>query len=180
MVTVATWAASFYRSSKYLPTELFLTLFCAMYLYILRECRRSQLPLSRIAGRILWTAPGLYYLASLAILAGHSIALLVFLLCLTVVGVGFSVRSNSDRRLGFWLAAFVPLLLWCNSHASRAWLTPGLAAVCGVYVIHLLGHYEALRRRFNEFDLAAVVALHLNGLGAYGAAYLLINAVTPT
>jgi uncharacterized membrane protein len=179
VVTVATWAASFYRSSKYLPTELFLTLFCAMYLYILRECRRSQLPLSRIAGRILWTAPGLYYLASLAILAGHSIALLVFLLCLTVVGVGFSVRSNSDRRLGFWFAAFVPLLLWCNSHASRAWLTPGLAAVCGVYVIHLLGHYEALRRRPNEFDLAAVVALHLNGLGAYGAAYLLINAVNP-
>src|SRR4029453_18599758 len=50
---------------------------------------------------------------------------------------------------------------------------------CGVYVIHLLGHYEALRRRPSGFDLAGVAALHLNGLGAYGAAYLLINAVNP-
>jgi uncharacterized membrane protein len=179
VLTVASWAGNFYRSSKYLPTELFLTLFCAMYLYILRECRRSQLPLARVAERILWTAPALYYLASLAILSGHSAALLVFLLCLSVVGVGFSVHSNSDRRLGFWLAAFVPLLLWCDSHAGRAWLIPGLASVCGAYLIHLLGHYEALRRRPGDFDLAAVVTLHLNGLGAYGAAYLLINAVYP-
>jgi uncharacterized membrane protein len=51
--------------------------------------------------------------------------------------------------------------------------------VCGVYIIHLLGHYEALRRRPSGFDLAGVAALHLNGLGAYGAAYLLINAVNP-
>src|SRR5262249_25968759 len=112
VLTVASWADRFYHSSKYLPTELFLTLFCAMYVYILRECRRSQVPLAHVAARVLWTAPAIYYVASLAILANHSIALLVFLLCLTVVGVGLSVQSRSIHRLGFWFAGFIPLLIW--------------------------------------------------------------------
>src|SRR5262249_34709922 len=41
VLTFFGWAASFYASSKYLTTEIFLTLFCAMFLYILWEIRHS-------------------------------------------------------------------------------------------------------------------------------------------
>jgi uncharacterized membrane protein len=34
VLTVAGWAATFYERSKYLPTELFLTLYCGMFLYL--------------------------------------------------------------------------------------------------------------------------------------------------
>src|SRR5205814_8328583 len=64
--TVAAWAIEFYASSKYLTTEVFLTLFCAMYGYILHASRRA----GRTTGFeqvILWSAPILYYLASLLV-----------------------------------------------------------------------------------------------------------------
>src|SRR5829696_941570 len=82
VLTVATWAATFYVPAKYLSTELFLTLFCAMFLYLLYETRRATGTAARLAEVVLWTAPVLYYVASISILAAHSIALLVFLILL--------------------------------------------------------------------------------------------------
>ena len=37
LLTVAGWADRFYTPEKYLRTEIFLTLYCAMFLYIVRQ-----------------------------------------------------------------------------------------------------------------------------------------------
>ena len=80
-LTVGTWAGEYYTPAKYFTTEIFLTIFCAMFLYILRATRRSESALAETVRMVLWSAPAAYYVASLAVLSEHSVALLVFLLC---------------------------------------------------------------------------------------------------
>src|SRR5262249_19013041 len=143
VLTVGAWAARFYTASKYLPTELFLTVFCAMFLYILRESRHSRHALAEAERAILWTAPCLYYFASLAILSPHSAAFLVYLVILSLVGTLIGSRAGSKVRLAFWLVVAVPLLLWSDAHGGRPWLVAGLAAWAGVYFLNLAGLVEA-------------------------------------
>lgn len=177
VLTVLGWAARFYSSAKYLPTEFFFTLFCAMFLYVLRETQRSSLPTARLARAILWTAPVAYYVASLAILSPHGAALLVYLVALALVGAVAGLRTGATARLVCWIAVFVPLALWLDAHAGRAWLVGGLAAVGGIYVINVLSDLERVLRDDEPVEPAGIVLLHLNGLAAYGCAYLAIDAV---
>jgi hypothetical protein len=177
VLTLASWANQFYDASKYLPTEFFLTLFCAMYLYLLREMHDSSHPLALAARALLWTAPAGYYAASLAVLADHSTALLIYLVALTVVGAFVGARAHVKVRGVFWMAAAVPLTYWTADHAGPTWLTPALAAVTVVYVIHLFAHLRATVRSGHACEGDDIALLHLNSLWAYGTAYLAIDAV---
>ena len=180
VITVFGWAARFYAPSKYLITEVFLTLFCTMYLYILRESRKPKRDAANLSD-LLWTAPVLYYLASVAILASHPASMLVYLLALALAGAFASARStghgNAIVRLVFLIAATGPLLRWSDRYAGDTWLAPGLATIAAVYLIQLVAHLEATRqadRRLMPLDL---MVLHGMGLGAFLAAYTLIDAV---
>jgi hypothetical protein len=177
VLTFLAWAARFYTPSKYLTTELFLTVFCGMFLYILREVRQSDHPSAGAERSVLWTAPFGYYLLSVAILADHSPALLIYLVLLSLVGVLVSVRAGSPARLAFWCAAAAPLLLWSEDHGGSAWLAGGLAAWAAVFVLNLAGLLEATLRKERRFAAADIALLHANGLGSYAGAYLLIEAV---
>ena len=177
VLTVLAWAARFYAATKYLPTELFLTLFCAMFLYVLRETRRSSSPAARVATAVLWTAPAGYYVASLAVLGPHSVALLVYLVALALVGAIAGRRVGAAARFVCWIAVFVPLASWLDAHASRTWIVGGLAAVGGIYVVNLISDLERVLRDDEPIEPSALVLLHLNALAAFGCAYLLIDAV---
>jgi uncharacterized membrane protein len=177
VLTVLGWAARFYTAAKYLPTEFFLSLFCAMYVYLVREMRRSPDVQARLAHAILLTAPVLYYVASLAILTPHAAALLVYLVALAVVGAVAGVRSGATIRLIVFVAVFAPLASWIDAHAGRTWLVGGLAAVGGIYVINVLADVERLLRDEMPIDAASIALVHMNALAAYGCAYLLIDAV---
>jgi uncharacterized membrane protein len=177
VLTVGGWADRFYTSAKYIPTELFLTLFCAMFMVILRETRHSQHASAKAERTILWTAPFGYYFASLGILAPHSTALLIYLVLLALLGVVVSANGGAKIRLAFWFAVAAPLLVWSGTHGGHTWLAAGLAVWSAVYLLNLAGLLKATigdDRRFAETDIAL---LHLNGLAAYGGAYLLIEQV---
>ena len=176
-LTIVTWWLRFYAPSMYLTTELFLTLFCAMYLYILHETWEDERPEGGASRAILWTAPVAYYVASITILNDHSVALLVYLIALALVGAIVSTRAGSLARLVFWVAVAVPLLVWTDGHAGRTWLTGGLATVTAVYAIFLLAHLEWMRRDKAQLTPEAIMLFHVNGLWAYVSAYLLIDAV---
>src|SRR4029453_9336510 len=60
-LTFLSWASVFYTSAKYLTTELFLTLFCAMFLYALRSTYHSAKTSVKTHRAVLWTAPFGYY-----------------------------------------------------------------------------------------------------------------------
>jgi uncharacterized membrane protein len=183
VATVAWWANQFYSPEKYLRTEIFLTIFCAMFLAIVWKTRKDESPGAAIATPILWTAPAVYYQASLAILISHPTALLVWLVglglisAILVAGVGAGAGTLGGLRAGFgvWLAAMVPLLIWCTTYRSTEWLAPGLIAITTVYAIALAAqlYRESERADFTVLD---VVWLHLNGLLTFAAAYLLIDS----
>jgi uncharacterized membrane protein len=178
LLTVGAWAFTFYRDSKFLTTELFLTLFCAMFLYILYATRESGHPAARIQRGILWTAPALYHVASLLILGSHSTDLLVYLVLMGALGVIVSVRGGSRVRLAIWLAIAVPLLAWSNSLSlTRGWLQSGMVAWISVYVFNLAGLLEIQYRSERSFNAAEIALLHLNSLAAFTGMYLLLESV---
>jgi uncharacterized membrane protein len=176
-LTVLSWAVTHYAPDKYLPTELYLTLYCAMFLYIARETRGAARPVARLVEIVLWTAPVLYYLASVAILFTHGAALLVFLLAFTMAAAAVTARVAPQARLLVLIAVLVPLLQWIDGHASRSWLIAGLVTVAGVYAIHLLAQRHATDREGHALTPVDVTTLHLNGLAAFAGAFLLIDAV---
>jgi uncharacterized membrane protein len=174
--TVADWADSFYTSAKFLPTELFITLFCAMFLYILRECHRSGQAGGKIAAFILWTAPAVYYLTSIAILIDHPTAIQVWLLVVMLVGGVLSTRVSTLAGLAAWVTVTLPLMVWIQMHLGQPWLVSGLATVGGVYAIALVSQvYCAFER--DELEVVDILWLHANGLLMFAAAYFLIDAV---
>jgi len=176
-LTFLSWAAVFYTPAKYLPTELFLTLFCVMFLYALWSTYHSEKASAKLQRAILWTAPFGYYILSLANLFEHSAALLIYLVVLALVGVVSASRTNSWIRLLFWFAVAAPLLVWTESHSRSVWLAGGVAAWAGVYVLNLAGLFEATLDDGDRFDAADIALLHVNALGAYLGAYLLIDPV---
>jgi uncharacterized membrane protein len=175
LVTVAAWADRFYSAEKYLRTELFLTLFCAMFLYILRQARKSEGIAATAAKVVLWTAPAAYYMASWLILQDHDTALLVWLVALMLVGGVLSERVGPGAGFGVWLAVTVPLIIWTAKHVNTA---EGLTTTAAVYLIALAAQ---LLRTFQDGDEPAelgvvdVAWLHLNGLLMFASAYFLIG-----
>jgi uncharacterized membrane protein len=175
-VTFLSWAAVFYAATKYATTELFLTMFGAMFLYALHSSYQSTNPAAKLQRAVLWTAPFGYYLLSVANLFEHSQALLIYLVMLGLVGIIAGSRTNSWVRLLFWFAVAAPLLVWSDTHGGRAWLVGGLAAWAGVYVLNLAGLFEASLGE-SPFRDADIALLHLNALAAYLGAYVLIEPV---
>ncbi|HTM24718.1 MAG TPA: DUF2339 domain-containing protein [Vicinamibacterales bacterium] len=176
VVTVAAWADRFYTYEKYLRTEIFLSAFCAMFLYILHECRRASTPGGSVAALVLWTSPVVYYVASLIILFNHPTAALVWFVGIMLAGAVLAARTINFAGLAVWCAVTLPLLLWIQLHARGAWLAPGLATVGGVYAIALITQLYSSWQR-GAFDAVDAIWLHLNGLLMFAGAYFLIDPV---
>jgi uncharacterized membrane protein len=176
LLTVAAWADRFYAPSAYLRTELYLTLYCAMFLYIARECRRTAGAAGQLVWMMLATAPVAYYLASLAILTDHQSALLVWLVMLMLAGAVAASRIGAGVGLGVWASVAGPLLVWCSTVAAQGSRREGLVAIVAVYVIALLAVLERTvwRDEPREPGAADIAWLHVNPLGLYAAAYLLL------
>ena len=176
LLTIAGWADRFYTREKYLRTELFLTLFCGMFLYILHECRRSKSDGAQMAALLLWTAPAAYYVSSLIVLAPHQTAMLVWLVAVMLAGGMASVVFGVVAGIAVWAAVTVPLLIWAVQHPGAQWLVPGLAATGGIYVIALAVQLRAVLED-ERLDPAVVIWLHLNGLLMFASAYFLIEPI---
>lgn len=174
LLTAVWWLATFYKPSTYLATELFLTLFCAMYLSALRANRTYAGPVADFVGLVLKTGQALYYLMSLAILAPHSSALLIYLIAIATLGVAVGSKASGLVRLGFWAAAAVPLLFWSRTSAGQDLVGRGLLTWSVVYALNLIGLLEATLRDDGMFGDVDVAHLHANGLGALAGACLLL------
>jgi uncharacterized membrane protein len=173
LVTVAAWADRFYTPEKYLRTELFLTLFCVLFVWMLRRCRLRGSGAEQLAWLVLLTAPLAYYIASVAILIQHSTPLLVWLVALAAVGAAVAVRQSAGWGLVVAVAVLAPLLAWSDWPAARSHLIDGSTAVAGIYLLAFAAQLR-LARTPHEVSPAEVFWLHLNGLGTFAAVYLLL------
>lgn len=179
LLTVAAWADRFYTPAKYLRTEIYLTVYCAMFLYIARQCRRAATDAGKLVWLMLCTAPAAYYLASLAILIEHDTALLVWLVLLMLAG---AAGTRRDPGVGFavWVAVALPLVIWCSNDGALAFRREGLIALAAVYLIALAAELEGTvfgdePRPPRGADIASV---HLNPLVMYAGAYVLLLPVS--
>jgi uncharacterized membrane protein len=176
LLTIAAWADRYYTPSKYLTTEVFMTVFCGMFVYVLRECRRSGSGASQLAALVLWTAPVAYYLGSLVVLARHEAALLIWLVAVALAGGIASAAVGALAGLLTWAAATLPLLLWSVQQTGSQWLASGLAATAGIYVIALAAQLRGMIDS-DEDNPVYVIWLHLDGLLMFAAAYFLFEPV---
>jgi uncharacterized membrane protein len=176
IVTIAAWADAFYSRAKYLRTELFLTAFCVLFLIALAHARRLGTVGARVAAVVLVSAPLLYHTVSLGILAPHGAAFLVYLIALTVIGIGWAAgHVATGIRLLLWFLVFLPLVAWIDVHQTRIWLAPSLAALGAVFALHLLAQLDRLTRRDGRLGAPDLLLVHLNGLGLFVGVYVLLE-----
>ena len=167
-LTVGVWHARFYRPDAYLSTELFLTLYAGLFLWVLYRMRQSTQPVARWVRLALWTTPVWYHAASLEVLGDHWLALLVYLIGITGVGLAVSVRWEAMwSRLLLWAAVVAPLLEWANVRPDGSWLAPAVVTWVTVASMHVYAQTELLRRVRARLHAADVVLVPANGLGLY-------------
>jgi uncharacterized membrane protein len=165
------WAARFYSADKHLRTELFLTLYCAMFLRALVGMRRARNPVLTL---LLATAPVLYYLASLNILWDFRLELFTYLILFSGAALAFSVAFARDGlRLTAWAAAALPFLARIGQ-TGPPWTTAMLATAAGIVGMHLAAQVQRLGKD-SKVAPTDVLLVHGNGVFACTAAYMIFE-----
>jgi len=172
-MTVMAWMISFYTPAKAVRTELFLTLYCTMFLIILRTGLRSDDRETRRASDVLIAAPIGYHVLSIAILFSHVEAFLTYVILATTASLLIAERGCVPvLRAVAWAGIGLPLGAWLAAYPSSP-LPAAVAAIGAVYVAHLVAQVATLRSdQWRHSDTALV---HANGLGLYGALYLFLE-----
>ena len=167
-LTVSIWHVRLYRPDAYLTTELFFTIYAALFLWVLYRMRRSSHPQARWVRLALWTTPAWYHLASLFVLTPHRLAFLVYLIIGTCVGVFLAVRREGMwTRLLLWVAVAVPLFDWADSRPDQSWLVPAAVTWLAVAGIHVAAQVELIRRVRTRLQAADVLLVPAAGLGLF-------------
>lgn len=170
------WAGLFYTPDKFVSTETYLTVACAMFLAMRREHEEARDTLTQLLPEILWLAPAMYHVASVAVLFDHSLPFLVYLIVVTMIAVASTaVRSRAPLRLLAWGAVALPFFAWIPIHAAGSWYVATLATAAAIYFLHLFGQFEALTEGGEPPD-AEVALFHANGLGLFAFTYAAVNA----
>jgi uncharacterized membrane protein len=171
VLVVGLWADTFYTPAKHLRTELFLTLYCGLFLVALRATDRRRFALEWLA---LATAPILYYVVSLVLLWDVRVELFIFLIVFSSVALAASVEYEWDGlRLAAWSAAALPLAARLQSTLPGG-VVAALITAGAVVLMHLSAQIVRLRRE-TAVKWSDIVLLHGNGLFAFAAAYLVLE-----
>ena len=174
-LTVSVWYLRFYEPGAWLRTELFLTLYAALFLWVLYRSRESTRPYAGATRWALATTPLWYHAASLSILGDHWLAFLVYLIALTGAGVAVAARAGAMwARVGLWALVAGPLLGWTGADQDGTWLVPAVVTWIAVASLHAAAQIELLRRDGGRLHAADVVLVPVNGFGlAFGLQALL-------
>jgi uncharacterized membrane protein len=178
-LTVVAWADQYYTRDKYLRTEIFLTIYAAMFVAMLSRTWWSKHQHAHIVNAILCLAPIAYHLASVVILTPHGFALPVYLLALTVVTVigGLHVDLPVVRLVG-WVAVALPLYAWISEHQTRTWVPGAMTTVVAVFVVHLAAQLRGVVGR--GLAAADIALLHANGIGVFVGIYEALSTWWPS
>ena len=169
-LTVSVWYLRFYEPGAWLRTELFLTLYAALFLWVLYRSRESTRPYAGATWWALASTPLWYHAASLSILGDHWLAFLVYLIAVTGAGVTIAARAGAMwARLGLWALVAGPLLGWTGADQDGTWLVPAVVTWIAVASLHAAAQIELLRRDGGRLHAADVVLVPVNGFGlAFG------------
>ena len=166
---VITWFFASFSPEKWLVTELFLTLYAALFGYLLWALLRSgdRSSAAQVAMATLVTAPLAYHVASLALLNGRPAAWLVYLVLFTLAGLILSHRTGAAWvRLLVLLLVGVPMVPWLEGLPYQRWYGPSVFIVVALYILHLAAQWHAAADDDGDAGSLATEIAHaqLNGL----------------
>lgn len=179
------WADAYWEPSKHVPTQTFLVVFCALFLYawhaIKTGARRTDgapapdKDARDVVALFLATVPVAFHVASLVNLESHPLAYLVYLLLFTLAGVAAGIHFELPWLRLAVLAGVAPILIgWVVEHRTPGWLLASVLGLLAVYLLHLGGQWEWRTRQPDAPLTKADLALfHANGLALAGGLYAL-------
>jgi uncharacterized membrane protein len=180
VATVVGWAGSHYRDSLWLRTLLFLTLFCVMFLQILRDTRRSPAPAARTVVLLLSSAPVLYHIAAVVLTAQHPPAIHIYMITFTAVGLWLTAEPHRPgTRLVVLAASYVPLFGNLTLPDGLSWTAANTVTTVAVAALHLLALLDRVIRQERRLDRAELVALHVVAIGLYGLLHATLSSAYP-
>ena len=175
--TVGVWAVEYYTPAAWVRTELFLTLFCVLFLLILRA-QVARHGWGHVTSMVLAAGPLLYHVASLGILEPHGVAVQVYLIAVTMVAVGLAVRAESTAwRWAAWVAVVLPLMAWIDSHQTPRWLTANLVSAIAVFALHAVAQVDRVFRQERVLGRADNILQHLNAYALLASLYASVEDV---
>ena len=166
---VLAWFSDAYEPSRWLRTELFLTLYVALFAVMLRALLAStdRSPQAVLSIAALATAPLVYHATSLTLLEAHPAAWLVYLVLVSVAGLAAAERTSSPAiRIVVLLLVGLPALGWLVELPYPGWLLAGVGVSVALYTLHLAAQWEATTDTEPGAALDTGQAIHtqLNGL----------------
>jgi uncharacterized membrane protein len=177
ILTIGAWMAEYFTAAKWLRTELFLTLFCVLFLLILRA-QVGRRGWRSATSWILATAPLLYHVVSLAVLEPHGVAVWVYLIAVTMTAVGVAVRAESTTwRIAAWVAVVLPLMAWIDSHQTSRWLTANLVSAIAIFAMHALAQLDRSVRHDKTLSATDNALQHLNAYALLASLYAAVEEV---
>jgi uncharacterized membrane protein len=184
VLTVVGWADAHYTDGAWLRTELFLTLYCAMFLVMLYARRPPADLAGQVAAGTLWAAPALYHWASIAILSPHAIPFLVYLVLVSAAAIALSVAARSGAyRLVGWVLVIVPLLVWAGTSQGQAWPAAASLSAAGVWLMFAFAVVWTTRGPEavpgGSISPADNVLIHANGPALFAVLYVLWSGDWP-
>lgn len=177
VVTVGAWAAEYYRSSKALRTELFLTLDCVMFLVVVRASLRWRDRTAHAAAQALLAAPVLYHFASIGILYTHPEGFLTYLIVLSTVALLIAEKADLPvLRAIVWLAITVPFAEWLDMYQTH--VAASVVAIAAIYLVYLAAAVQALHSR-RWHPTVDTLLNDANGLAVFAELYLVLWVRSP-
>lgn len=178
---VTAWFFESYEASRWLRTEAFLTLYVAMFAFmlwtLLASKDRSLEAVFAIA--LLATAPLAYHVTSVALLIGHPAAWLVYVVLITVAGLAVAERTAAAwLRVVVLLLVGLPAFAWLVGLQQPGWHAAGVGTMVALYALHLAAQWEATpdAEAGTELDTAQALHTQLNGLLLPFALYWFFDA----
>lgn len=180
VLTIVAWTSRSYDDDLWLRTLLFLTLFCVLFLLILRVMVRTPGLAARLVTLLLASGPVLYYIAAVVITAGHPPAAHVYLITFTAVGLWLTAEPHRPAvRLLVLLAGFAPLFGNVTLPQGLSWIAPNAVTIVAVAALHVLAILDRIYRQNELLERADLATLHLTGLGLFGLLYAALQPAYP-
>ena len=179
-VTMVAWASDHYSDRTWLRTFLFLTLFCIMFVQILRDTRRTATPVARMVAALLTTAPLFYHIAAVVITARHPPAIHIYIIAITAVGLWLTADPHRPAmRLVVLGASYLPLLGTLTLPDGLSWLMANTVTIIAVAALQLLAILDRVFRQEQRLETTELVALHLASIGLFGLLYQTLQPAYP-
>ena len=178
LVTFLGWADRFHTPAQWIPTQVFLTIFGALFTFAGLRARRVRSDAAGIVALLLLTAPLVFHAASVANLQPHWMALLLYITLASVAGVAASMRLDSAwLRLAVFALTAPVLWQWIGEHAGPGWRLAPSAVALAIYAMNLLAVGERLARHADRWLKADLLLFHANALGLFGGLYAVFDPV---